>query len=97
MRFFIADEDCAVLDFQDPRVGDGDFEDLGGEIFDACRRGRDGLGVDVPIDLPDFRGDLIEQARLFHFVSELGSKDFGEGLNREIEVYLGGVPLTIGR
>jgi hypothetical protein len=47
------------MDFQDARVGDGDFEDVGGKVFEACLRGRDGLGVDVPVDEPDFRGDLI--------------------------------------
>jgi hypothetical protein len=32
----IADEDGTVLDFQDTRVGDGDFEDVRGEVFEAC-------------------------------------------------------------
>jgi hypothetical protein len=62
VRFFIADEDGAILDLEDPIIGDGDFEDIGGEVFEACLRGRDGLGVDVPIDESDLRGDLIEEA-----------------------------------
>ena len=86
------DKDGTVFDFEDTVIRDGDFEDVGGEVFEAGLKGRHGLGVNVPVDLPDFRGDLIEQARLFHFVSELGSKDFGEGLNREKKVDFGGMP-----
>jgi len=97
VRFFIANEDGAVLDFHDARVGDGDFENVGGEVFKAGFAGRHGLGVDVPIDLPDLRGDLTEQAGLFHFIAELGSKDFGESFDRQIEVDCGGMPAAIGR
>ena len=96
MRFFIADEDGAVLHLHDARVGDGDFEDVGGEVFEAGITRRHGLGVDVPIDLPDFRGDLIEEAGFYHFIAELGPKDFGERFDGEIEVGWGGVPAAIG-
>jgi len=96
VRFAVANEDGAVLDFQDTRVGDGDFENVRGEVFEARFAGRHGLGVDVPVDLPDFRGDLIEQTRFFHFVSELGSKDFRERFDGEIEVGCGGMPAAIG-
>ena len=96
MRFAVADEDSTVLDFQDARVGDGDFEDVGGEVFENGVAGRDGLGVDVPIDVPDFRGDLIEQTGFFHFVSELGSKDFRKRFDGEIEVGCGRIPAAIG-
>lgn len=96
MGFAVANEDGGVLDFHDAGVGDRDFEEVGGEVFEAGFRGRDGLGVDVPVDLPGFRGDLIEESCLFHFIAELGSKDFGEGWNREIEVDSGGTPLAIG-
>ncbi len=33
VRFAVANEHGAVLDFDDARVGDGDFEDVRGEIF----------------------------------------------------------------
>ena len=95
MRFAVADEDSAGFDFQDARVGDGHFKDVGGEVFEGLAR-RDGLRVDVPIDLPDFRGDLIEECGLFHLLAELGSKDFGEGFDGEIEVGSGGMPAAIG-
>jgi len=86
VRFAIANEDSAVLDFQDSRIGDGNFEDVGGEVFQACFTGTDGLGVDVPVDLPDLGRDLIEETSLFHFIAELGFEDLGESLDGEIEV-----------
>ena len=67
VRFAVANEDRAVLDFQDSRIGDGDSEDVGGKVFEACFAGTDGLGIDVPVDLPDFRGDLIEETGLLSF------------------------------
>lgn len=94
--FAIADEDGTVLDFQDARVGDGDFEDVRGEVFEACFAGTDGLGVDVPVDLPDFRGDFLEEASFFHGVAELGFEDHGESFYGEIEVDSGGVPEVVG-
>ena len=86
MRFAVANEDGTVLDFPDARVGDGYFEDVGGEVFEACFAGTYGLGVDVPVDLPDLRGDFIEETGFFHFISELGFEDDGESLDGEIEV-----------
>ena len=96
MRFAIENEDGAVLDFQDTRVGDGHFEDVGGEVFEAGFRTRYGLGVDVPVDVPNFRGDLIKQAGLFHLITELGFEDDGESFDGEIEIDSGGIPAAIG-
>ena len=96
MRFAIANEDSPVLDFQDARIGDGDSEDIGGKVLEACFAGTDGLGVNVPVDLPEFRGDFIEEASFHHFISELGFKDDGERSYREIEINPRGVPEAIG-
>jgi len=96
VRFFIADEDGAFLDFEDAAIGDGNFEDIGGEVFEASRRGRDGLGVDVPVDEPDFRGDMIEEASFNHLIAELSSKDFRESYDGEIEVGSGRMPAAVG-
>jgi hypothetical protein len=82
--FAIADEDGTVLNFQDARVGDGDFEDVRGEVFEACFAGTHGLGVDVPVDLPDVRGDFIEGASILHGIAELGFEDHGESSNGEL-------------
>jgi hypothetical protein len=96
VRFTVANEDSTVLNFEDTSIGDGDSEDVGGEVFEGCFAGTDGLAVDVPIDLPDFRGDLIKETGFFHFISELGFKDLGECFDREIEVDPGRVPEAIG-
>ena len=56
----VANEHGAALDTDDARVGDGDFEDVGGEILERGLTGADRLAVDVPVDLPDFGRDLIE-------------------------------------
>ena len=94
VRFAIANEDGAVLDFDDTRVGDGDFEDVGGKVFEASFAGGYRLAVDVPVDVPDFRGDLIEQSGLFHLIAELGSEDFRERFDGEKEVDSGGMPAS---
>jgi hypothetical protein len=86
VRFAIANEDGTVLDFQDAGVGDGYPEDIRGEVFEACFTGTDGLGVDVPVGLPDLMGDLIEETGFFHCIAELGFEDLGESLDGEIEV-----------
>ena len=86
MRFPVANEDSTVLDFQNSRVGDGDFEDVGGKVFEACFAGTHGLGIDVPVDLPDFRGDLIEETGLFHLIAKLRFEDLGKSSDGEIEI-----------
>ena len=54
------------------------------------------MGVDVPVDLPDFLGNLIEETGLPHSIAELGFEDDGESSDGEIEVDPGGVPEAIG-
>jgi len=44
------------------------------------------LGIDVPVDLPDFRGDLIEETGLFHFIAKLRFEDLGKSSDGEIEI-----------
>ena len=58
VRLAIANEHGAVLDFNDARVGDGDFEDVGSQVFEASFAGGYRLRVDVPVDLPDFGRNL---------------------------------------
>lgn len=96
VRLAVANEHGAVLDVDDARVGDGDFEDIGSEVFEARFAGRYGLAVDVPVDLPDFRGDLVEQWGLLYSIAELGPKDFGERLDGKKEIDSGGMPGAIG-
>jgi hypothetical protein len=54
------------------------------------------LGVDVPVDLPDFLGNLIEETGFFHSIAKLGFEDDGESSDGEIEIDPGGVPEAIG-
>jgi hypothetical protein len=96
VRFAIANQDGTVLDFDDSGIGDGDSEDIGGEVFEGCFARAYGLRVDVPIDLPDLRGDLIEETGFFHLISELGFEDDGERCDGEIEIDPGRVPEAIG-
>src|SRR4030043_1751625 len=96
MRFLVADEDRAVLDFQDSRIGDGASEDVGGKVFEGCFAGADGLGVDVPVDLPDVWRDFLEEASILHGIAELGFEDLGKSSYGEVEIDPGGVPEGIG-
>jgi len=84
--FAIANEDGTVLDFHDAGIGDGNSEDVRSEVFEAGFTGTDGLGVDVPIELPDLGRDLIEEAGFFHFISGLGFKDNGESSDGKVEI-----------
>ena len=86
VRFAIANEDRPVLDLQDTRIRDGDSEDVGGEVLQACFAGAYGLGIDVPVDLPDIRRDLIEETGFFHSIAELGLEDLRESSDGEIEI-----------
>jgi len=95
VRFAVANGDGAAFHLDDSRIGDGYSEDIGGKVFEGCFAGTYGLGIDIPIGLPEFRGDLIEEAGLFHGIAELGFEDFGESSDREIEIDSGGVPEVI--
>ena len=96
VRLAIANEDGAVLDFDDARVGDSDFKDVGSEILKARFAGRYRLAVDVPVAMPEFSGDSIGQSGLHYLIAELGSKDFRESFDGEKEVDSGGMPRAIG-
>ena len=86
MRFAIANKDRAVLDLEDTRIGDSHSEDVGGKVLEACFTGADGLGIDIPVDLPDLRGDLIEETGFSHCIAELGLEDLRESSDGEIEI-----------
>jgi hypothetical protein len=66
----------AVQDTDDARVGNGDFEDVGSELFESGLSGANGLAVNVPVDLPGSGWDLIEQFCLLHQIAELGAEDY---------------------
>jgi len=97
VRLAIANQHGTVVDADDARVGDRDFEDVGSEVFEASFAGGDRLAVDVPGDLPDIVGNLIQQFCLLHQIAELGTKDDREGFDRQEEIDSGGMPGAIGR
>lgn len=96
VRFAITNEHGAILDVDDARVGDGDFEDVGGKIFETSFAGGNRLGVDVPVDLPDLGWDFVEELGVFYQIAELGPEDFRERFDGEKESDFGGMPGTIG-
>ena len=86
MGLCVPEEDGVVFHPDDAIIGDRHLEDIRGEVFDTCFRRTDGLRVDVPVKLPDFRRDLIEEAGFFHGITKLGLKEFGEKSGREIKI-----------
>jgi hypothetical protein len=93
----VANQHGAIPEANDGGVGDSDFEDVGGEIFQSRLTGGDRLGVDVPVDLPELEWDLIEQFVLPHEITEFGTEDFGERLDGEKEIDFGGMPRAPSR
>jgi len=95
VRLAIANEHRTILEVDDARVGDRDFEDVGSEVFEASFAGGYRLAVDVPGDLPDIVGNLIQQFCLLHQIVELGAKDDRERFDRQKEIDSGRMPRTI--
>lgn len=84
--FAVGEGDLSVLGIDDPGVGDGHPEDIGGKIFESRFAVTYGLGVDVPVDLPNSRVNGADEFLPAHLGPELGAEDSGEGLDRQIEV-----------
>jgi len=94
----VAEEYGIVFHLQDSAVGDGDAEDIGGEVLDRVRAVSHGLGVDDPGHVPKLGADLAQEPCLFHLIPELDSEEDGEGFDREEEVEVGGMPgVVLGR
>jgi hypothetical protein len=73
--FFVGEGDRGLLDLEDAVIGDGHLEDVGGEILDRGLGIGDRLAVDVPVLLPGFGGDLIEQCGLADPRAELAAEE----------------------
>jgi len=95
-RFFVFEENPAVINFNDAAVGYGHFKDVGCKVFDAFCTGADCLAVDDPGLLPDIRADFGSKPALSHFVIEFCHKDFGHGLDGQKEVNPRRMPPVIG-
>ena len=84
--------DGTVFHFEDAVIGDGDFEDVGGEVFEGGVAFTDGLGVDVPVQGPHLGIDLLKEPGFFQGVTELGAVDGREGFDRDVEILRGREP-----
>ena len=84
--------DSAVFEAHETSIGDGDPEDIRGEVLEgrvaivACLR------VNVPGDVPDLWVDVLEPSGLAHIFFEEGSVDGREGFDGGKEVGSGGEP-----
>ena len=88
----VGEGDGAVVERYETTVGDGNPEDIGGEVGEGGAAIGTGLRVDVPREVPDLWVDVIEQAGLSHVFFEDGSVDGREGFDGDKEGGSGGKP-----
>ena len=89
----IGEGNGSIFDSHDYGIGDGHPEDVGGKVFQGCLAASYGLTVDIPGDVPGFRGDFVEQPLPCHFGLEFGPEYLGEGSDGQIEGVAGWQPL----
>jgi hypothetical protein len=88
--FAVGEGDGAVFERDDSAIGDGDLEDLRGEVFERRMAARMGLAVDIPGDGPDLRVDVLQKSGLADVLSEDGTVDGRKRFDRNQEVGSGG-------
>lgn len=93
--FTICESDGAVLEGDDTTIGDGDFEDIGGEVFERYGPIWIGLAVDIPGDFPALWVDVVEESSALHLLFEDGLVDGRECFNGDKEVVSGREPLGV--
>src|SRR5262249_14169308 len=91
-RFTIGEGDGAVVERDNTTVGDGDPEDIGGEVLEGRVAVWLRLTVDVPGGVPDLWVDVLQQSRFGYLLFVHGAVDGGEGLHRDKEVGPGRAP-----
>ena len=92
-RLTIGEGDGTVLERDDAAVGDGDPEDIGGEIREGGVSVWIGLTVDVPGDVPDLWVDALQQSGFGHLLFPHGAVDGREGFDGDKEIGSGREPL----
>ncbi len=85
-RFSVREGNDAVLEAEDSAVGNGDLEDVRGEVLEGSGGSRVGLAVDVPRGVPDLRIDALETLGFGHLLFENGTVDGRQGFDRDREV-----------
>jgi hypothetical protein len=88
----IGERDHAVLQADETVVGDGDLEDIRGEVDEGGVAVVVRLTVDIPGDGPDLRIDLLQQTGVAHLVVEERTVDGRERFDRDNKVGAGGQP-----
>jgi len=58
-RFMVGEGDGAVVEAHEATVGDGDPEDIGGEVCEGRVAIGPRLRVDIPGEVPDLGGDVL--------------------------------------
>jgi hypothetical protein len=91
-RLTVGEGDSAVLEAYETSIGDGDPEDIGGEVLEGRVAIVARLRVNVPGDVPDLWVDVLEQSGLAHIFFEDGSVDGREGFHGDKEVGSRGEP-----
>jgi len=91
-HFPVGEGDRVVCERDKAAVGDGDLEDIRGEVGEGGGAVVIGLTVDVPRDGPDLGIDVLQQFGLGHLFFEEGAVDGGKRFDRDKEVGAGGPP-----
>jgi hypothetical protein len=74
-RLTVSEGDGVVCETHEATVGDGDPEDIGGEICEGRVAMWMSLTMDIPGEVPDLWVDVLQQSGLAHVVFEEGAVD----------------------
>jgi len=91
-RLAVGESDAAVCESHEATVGDGDPEDIGGEVLEGHVAISARLRVDVPREVPDVWVDVRQQSGLAHVFFEDGTVDGRESFHGDQEGGSGGEP-----
>jgi len=86
------ERDGMVREADETMVGDGNFEDSGGEGGEGRVAVVIGLTLDIPGDGPDLGSNLLQQTGVAHRVFAEGAGDGGERFDRDKAIGPGGPP-----
>ena len=84
--------DLVILDVDNTFIGKGDPIDIRSKVFESVFAVTDLFGVDDPIFIPYFFGDVIKERSFLKFIPEFSAKDDGESFNGDEEVFSGREP-----
>jgi hypothetical protein len=91
-HFLVGEGNGPLPEAYDAALGDGDLEDLGGQVGEGGMAVMMGLTRHVPGAAPDLGIDGLQEASLAHLFFEEGAVDGGEGVHGDQEMGAGGAP-----